>query len=163
MLSQRLRDEFKIAAGVIAQTLRADPVTDFLPPLGWELTLVGSCAINEYRPGDSDIDILVYHPGLTEETLARLGPIDGWDYGGSTGAAGDHSWASYTQRVQGIPVNMIFVTDHDYMTRWCMAVEVCKFLKMRGVALKKSDIHGVHQIIMDDTSAITEHATRGDY
>lgn len=111
--------------------------------------LVGS---TYYRGEGQDIDILV----LTSGDIDSMS-FDGWAYGGSEGLFGS-TWMSWKKGT----TNMLVTNKREYFSAWCTAAEVAKFLVLNGVTLRKGDVHGIHEIIMDDSTAEDE-AKRRNY
>lgn len=115
--------------------------------------IVGSTYISDKVT--SDVDILVFDPSrMLEEEL-----FDGWAYGGSVGIGNDN-WMSWKRTVDGVEVNMLLVTNEAYFNSWLTAAEVCRFLHLQGYNLRSASVHGVHEIIMDDSTADYEHINR---
>lgn len=111
---------------------------------------VGSGYILDQTHGDVDVLVLVdRHPD-------ELG-FDGWLYGGS-GSDYHDQWGSWKRVVDGIEVNMLLTNSADYYSAWCTAAEVCRFLHLSGVVVDKSRRIAIHNIIMDDSTAIDEQA-----
>ena len=118
--------------------------------------VVGSTYIKD--SDQSDVDILVLDEDLFLDELT----FPGWAYGGSEGIDPDGHWMSWKRRVGGVEVNMLLVTDKAYFDSWLTAAEVCRFLHLQGYNLKSASVHGVHEIIMDDSTAEDEQKVR-DY
>lgn len=120
-----------------------------------ELECVGSTYISD--AGTSDVDILLCFPVpcVGEVVLA-----DGWDFGGSVCEGGDH-WQSWKKTVQGVEVNLLMCRTQAYIDAWLTSAEVCRFLHLLGITLPRGAVHGIHQIIMDDSTAEEELPRRG--
>lgn len=116
--------------------------------------VVGSTYIKDNHK--SDIDVLV----LVKDICLECTGFEGWEYGGSVGMGNDHwmSWKKYT--VDGVEVNMLLTTDEQYFYSWLTAAEVCRFLHLQGYDIRTSTVHGIHEIIMDDSTAEVEHLVR---
>jgi hypothetical protein len=117
--------------------------------------VVGSTYIKDNEK--SDVDILVLDEKLSLEELI----YPGWEYGGSTDMNGDH-WMSWKKIVDGVEINMLITTKLEYFNSWITAAEVCRFLHLQGYTLRSATVHGIHEIIMDDSDAATENHKR-DY
>lgn len=123
----------------------------------YELHIVGSTYIRDRT--DGDVDILTYHESFDVDAMS----FSGWLYGGSAGLCPDNNkWMSWKKIVNGVEVNMLIVGDKAYRNQWLTAAEVCRFLHLKGVALPSPVVHGVHEIIMDDSTAEDE-VKRRDY
>lgn len=112
--------------------------------------VVGSTYIRDNT--ESDVDILVHTPDIDLD-CAVFGAD--WEYGGSVGMGNDH-WMSWKRNVDGVDVNMLLVNDRLYYDQWLTAAEVCRFLHLKGHSIPSCDVHGIHEIIMDDSDAETE-------
>ena len=117
--------------------------------------VVGSTYIKDNDK--SDVDIIVLDESFDLECMG----FPGWAYGGSSGMGNDH-WMSWKRQVDGVEVNMLLVADKAYFDSWLTATEVCRFLHLQGYNLKSASVHGVHEIIMDDSTAEDEQKVR-DY
>lgn len=120
-----------------------------------ELTceVVGSTFISD--KDDSDVDVLVYvEDGSLEEMI-----YPGWTYGGSKSPNPD-CWVSWVRIVDGVTINMLVVTDRNYYDSWLKAADVCRFLHLQGYKLRNASVHGIHEIIMEDSDPETENITR---
>ena len=117
--------------------------------------VVGSTYIKDNDK--SDVDIIVLDESFDRECMG----FPGWAYGGSSGMGNDH-WMSWKRQVDGVEVNMLLVADKAYFDSWLTATEVCRFLHLQGYNLKSASVHGVHEIIMDDSTAEDEQKVR-DY
>lgn len=146
------------ARSVIAMTA-AQAAMDAQGYHGKQFALVGSAFICDRQ--DSDVDVLVLSTTSPEEAT-----FPGWEYGGSGQHAhiGDNEdkFGSWKRTVDGIEVNLLLVADEVYFRRWLDAAEVCRFLHLKGVLLQRGLVHGVHEIIMDDSTAELEIGRR-DY
>lgn len=113
---------------------------------------VGSTYIRDAE--DRDVDVLVLIP---DQDLDCLRIDQGWAYGGSIDHSmlGDH-WASWTKSVDGVDVNMLLVNDAAYYHQWVTSAEVCRFLHLKGLPINAGTTHGVHEIIMDYSTAEIE-------
>lgn len=111
--------------------------------------VVGSTYIRDNSASDVDILVLVPNVRLEEEHF------DGWAYGGSVGMGNDH-WMSWKRTVDGVEVNMLLVGNRQYYDDWLTAAEVCRFLHLQGYAVNTGTVHGIHEIIMDDSTADAE-------
>lgn len=117
----------------------------------YELEIVGSTYISDRV--DSDVDVLAYHESFDIEAMT----FSGWAYGGSNGLCPDNDkWMSWKKHVNGVTVNMLIVNDKAYRNAWLTAAEVCRYLHLKGHAVPACDVHGVHEIIMDDSAAEDE-------
>lgn len=111
---------------------------------------VGSGYIIDCTNGDVDVLVLVdRHPDDLR--------FEGWVYGGS-GSDYHDQWGSWKRIVDGVEVNMLLTNDADYYRAWCTAAEVCRFLHLSGVVVDKSRRIAIHNIIMDDSAAVSEQA-----
>ena len=115
------------------------------------MELVGSTYI---KGNGTDIDVLCLVPEADLDTLG----FPGWEYGGSGDPTRMDSgrFGSWKYDVGGEVVNMLIVTSVEYANAWLTAAEVCRFLHLAGVDLTRGAVHGVHEIIMDDSTADTE-------
>lgn len=135
----------------IAVKAVADALGKKVEDLTYEI--VGSTFISDKT--DSDVDVLVYvEDGSLEEMI-----YPGWAYGGSKSANPDH-WVSWTKFVDGVNVNMLVVTDKPYFMSWLKAADVCRFLHLQGYNIRTSSVHGIHEIIMDESDPDTENKNR---
>lgn len=57
---------------------------------------------------------------------------------------------------------MLVCDKQEYIDAWLTAAEVCRFLFLRGVYVPRGAVHGIHEIIMEDSDAVTE-ASRRNY
>lgn len=111
---------------------------------------VGSGYIIDRAHGDVDLLVLVdRHPDDLR--------FEGWVYGGSGGDY-HNQWGSWKRLVDGVEINMLLTNDADYYRAWCTAAEVCRFLHLSGVVVDKSRRIAIHNIIMDDSAAVSEQA-----
>ena len=125
------------------------------------LRVVGSTYIKDTTT--SDIDILLTFPVSNVETLMLQDW--GWTVGGSTNPVSD-GWVSWKKMVHteddAVEVNLLVCANQDYINKWLTAAEACRFLHLQGVHLTSGSVHGVHQIIMDGSTAVDE-VQRRDY
>jgi hypothetical protein len=142
------QDRIAVAKKAISLALGKD-----IEQLRWDV--VGSTYIKD--KDSSDVDILVLDESMSLEEQF----FEGWAYGGSVGAGNDH-WMSWKRTVDGVEVNMLLVTDKTYFDLWLTAAEVCRFLHLQGCDVKSATVHGIHEIIMDDSTAEEEQLVR-DY
>lgn len=123
----------------------------FTVPPRESMELVGSTYISDAE--NRDIDILVCIPGVDLDPMY----FDGWQYGGSVGMGNDHSWMSWKTSFPDCgEVNMLITNKQEYKTLWLTAAEVCRFIFLKGITLPTAVVHGIHEIIMDDSTAETE-------
>lgn len=116
------------------------------------MELVGSTYI---KGNGTDIDVLCLVPEADLDSVV----FPGWMYGGSnvpSQSTDDGRFGSWKYDVDGTDVNMLIVTSEEYANAWLTAAEVCRFLHLAGVDLTRGAVHGVHEIIMDDSTAETE-------
>lgn len=115
--------------------------------------VVGSAYISDRE--DSDVDVLVLIPGFAppEESFP------GWNYGGSDGEGNDE-WGSWKAYHNGVEVNMLITGKQEYFNQWLSAAEVCRFLHLKGYKLSTGAVHGVHEILMEDSTAVEEVKNR---
>jgi len=115
----------------------------------------------------SDVDMLILYPTRrTKGYSVNWGAgdldklwFDGWTYGGSVGMGNDN-WMSWKRTVDGVEVNMLLVDEQPYFDSWLAASEVCRFLHLQGYDIKTGTVHGIHEIIMDDSTAEVENNFR---
>jgi hypothetical protein len=142
----------------IAKTAVAAALKEHMPNVASEfnLDIVGSTYIADTT--DRDVDILVLSP------FADIGSLtfSGWDYDGSCGPCPDNpdAWMSWKKTVDGVEINMLICSTKAYITAWLTAAEVCRFLHLSGIAVKSAVVHGIHEIIMDDSTADAEMIVR---
>lgn len=116
--------------------------------------IVGSTYIGDKE--DSDVDVLVLiEDGESLEEMVYAG----WTYGGSKSPRPD-CWVSWKRHADGVDVNMLIVTDKQYYNQWLTAAEVCRFMHLQGVKFNSGTVHGIHEIIMDDSDAESEQKIR---
>ena len=134
-------------------------------PENVDCALVGSTYITDRQDSDVDIIVRLGHPAycFCDEIQTAL-RIQGWESGGSESQSAGGEWDSYKKVVADVLVNVILVWDNEYYDKWLTAAEVCRFMHIMGVQPKywSGLVHGVHEIIMDDSTAVTE-LTRRDY
>lgn len=128
--------------------------------------LVGSTYISDKE--DSDVDIIVYVDQNPSEVV-----MTDWSYGGSHGEGNTDMWESWKRivfqsehKVEGVGpvvVNAILTNNKEYFNSWMVGAEVCRFLHLRGIHVPTSAVHGVHGIIMDNTTAEEELDNRKGY
>jgi hypothetical protein len=115
------------------------------------MQVVGSTYISDRT--DSDVDLLCWHKSFDIASMT----FSGWLYGGSAGLCPDNEkWMSWKREVNGVTVNMLLTNDPEYAAKWLTAAEVCRYLHLKDQGLKTCDVHGVHEIIMDDSTAEDE-------
>lgn len=122
--------------------------------------VVGSTYISDRT--DSDVDILCWDKSFDINNMT----FSGWAYGGSGGLCPyDGKWMSWKREVNGVTVNMLLTRDADYYGKWLTAAEVCRFIHLKAGqldhealcdGLTRAMVHGVHEIIMDDSTAEDE-------
>jgi hypothetical protein len=125
--------------------------------------LVGSTYIYGSTPEGSDVDYLVLVSYKTDVAEVFLND-EGWSYGGSSARVND-KWGSWTKQLRDehgdlVKANLLMTNDADYYERWVQSAEACKFLVMQGVKLTKGQVHGLHEIVMDDADADSQHHLR---
>lgn len=120
--------------------------------------LVGSTYIKDRTDGDVDL-LALLDLGNHQVHGVDCMAFDGWAYGGSVGLGNDH-WMSWKKLVNGVEVNMLLTDRIEYLSSWLTAAEVCRFLHLQGHTIKPATVHGIHEIIMDDSTADAENARR---
>jgi predicted nucleotidyltransferase len=115
--------------------------------------IVGSTYIKD--KDSSDVDVLVFDESFHLDEMS----FGGWEYGGSNGMGNDH-WMSWKHCVDGVEVNMLLTSRRDYFDAWLTAAEVSRFLHLQGYNLRTATVHGIHEIIMEDTDAESENKNR---
>lgn len=151
---------FRALAGSATSYTKFSQVAEEFPiPLTWDV--VGSTYIQDKE--DSDVDVLV----LVDENPSELSSFSGWQLGGSRNVGSADYWESWKRIVKApdgsdVVVNMILVGERDYFYAWIHAAEACRFLHLSGVKLTKGQVHGVHAIIMDESTTEVELEQR-DY
>lgn len=118
------------------------------------MEIVGSTYIADETT--RDVDILVLIPGVILEDLF----FSDWQYGGSSGMGNESDWMSWKSLRNGVEINMLITNKKEYFSAWLTAAEVCRFLFLKGIKLPSALVHGVHAIIMDDSTADTEYTNR---
>ena len=147
-----------MSAERIAVALQA--VADALSAQGYASSasaVVGSTYIKGTE--DSDVDVLVYTPTVSPSEAV----FSGWTYGGSGGSIefdNPDKFGSWKREVGGVVVNLLLTGSEAYYDAWLTAAEVCRFLHLQGVPLTRGTVHGVHEIVMDDSDSDTEHQRR---
>lgn len=130
-----------------------------------EQQVVGSSYIRGVVGDNSDVDILVLVPNYRDVNDVFL-KTEGWCYGGSSPTSNDR-WGSWTKCVYSeeghVEVNLLMTADPVYYEAWAKAAEVCRFITLQGIILKNGMVHGIHEIIMDDSTAETESDGRRNY
>ena len=106
------------------------------------LHIVGSTYIKDKQT--SDVDVLVGVP-IDPNCVT----FSGWEYGGSVGI-GNSNWGSWKRTVDGVEVNMLLCDSHEYIDRWLTAADVCRMLHLSGANLRAGQVHGIHEVIMED-------------
>ena len=106
------------------------------------LHIVGSTYIKDKQT--SDVDVLVGVP-FDQDGVA----FPGWEYGGSVGIGNSH-WSSWKRTVDGVEVNMLLCDSHEYIDKWLTAADVCRMLHLSGANLRTGQVHGIHEVIMED-------------
>lgn len=114
-----------------------------------QTSFVGSSYITDRTDGDVDVLCLI------NRDPNDIG-FDGWLYGGSVHEGGDQ-WGSWKRTVDGVEVNMLLTQDLTYFMAWCTAAEVCRYLHLSGVTVPRVQRIGIHNIVMDDSDAESEH------
>lgn len=138
-----MNNRYAIAAAAVKDALKDHVTID-------RYEFVGSGYIIDSTEGDVDVLVLV------NRDPDELG-FDGWMYGGS-GSDYHDQWGSWKRVVDGVEVNMLLTNSAEYYRAWCTAAEVCRFLHLSGVVIDKSRRIAIHNIVMDDSTAIDEHA-----
>ena len=106
------------------------------------LQIVGSTYIQGKQT--SDVDVLVGVP-IDPDRVA----FSGWEYGGS-GGTGNPNWGSWKRTVDGVEVNMLLCVSQEYIDKWLIAADVCRMLHLSGANLRAGQVHGIHEVIMED-------------
>lgn len=119
------------------------------------MEVVGSTYISERT--DSDVDVLVCVPFVVDTAH-----FPGWVSGGSASDSGNGNFQSWKRVEDGVLVNLLGCSSMEYINSWLTAAEVCRFLHIRGIPLDTGAVHGVHEIVMDDSTAVVEQIRR-DY
>lgn len=123
-----------------------------------EVAIVGTAYIED--KDSTDVDILVFlRPGCRPAEELYL---ENWTYSGSNAAHTNDKFASFKRVVMGVTVNLLVTSDALYFMDWVTAAEVCRFLHVMGVPVPAGVRHGIHEIIMDDSTAEQE-APRRNY
>lgn len=130
---------------------------EYITCLGMEI--VGSAYISDRE--DSDIDVLCHVKCVDDTDAIAFGAS--WKYGGSGDSHMNDKFGSWKKHFPEVGVlNLLVTKDKAYYDAWLTSAEVCRFLHLRGMALPAALVHGVHEIIMDDSDAETE-AERRNY
>lgn len=106
------------------------------------LHIVGSTYIVDKQT--SDVDVLVGVP-IDPDCVG----FHGWEYGGSVGVGNSH-WGSWKCTVDGVEVNMLLCASQEYIDKWLTAAYVCRMLHLSGAKLRTGQVHGIHEVIMED-------------
>lgn len=116
--------------------------------------LVGSSYITGQITGDIDVLVLIPEAYGGVDTIG----FDGWTYGGSLDEGTD-VWGSWKQYFNYIgDVNMLVTFSDKYFYSWLKAADTCRFLHKRGFVLSRAERVGIHNILMDDSTADLELA-----
>lgn len=116
------------------------------------LTVVGSTYIRDAL-SPSDVDILCCIPNSSIDEL----DFDGWEYGGSSAPCPNNDkWMSWKKVIHGVVINMLVTNSREYERAWATAAEVCRYLHLKGYDILRCDVHGIHEIIMDGSTAEDE-------
>jgi hypothetical protein len=144
--------------------------------------LVGSTYIADKQDSDLDVLILVKKPSQVLEDKEGLdllqhvpdlesAHLPGWKYGGSYNEGDPGVWESFKTTWNGREINAILVDNEEYWWSWVKAAEVCRYIhlmqKKNGdsvyspEAISELDVRiGIHNILMDDSSAEDEAKVR---
>lgn len=121
-----------------------------------EEAIVGTAYIEDKVSTDVDILVLLRPSGFSVEELY----LENWTYSGSRAAHTNGKFASFKRVVMGVTVNLLVTDDVLYFMDWVTAAEVCRFLHVMGVPIPAGVRHGIHEIIMDDSTAAHEATSR---
>lgn len=110
----------------------------------------------------NDIDIVAFSKNHNYIDFVK----NDFEFGGSFRYASpekvdiDDSWHSWKKPLGNTFVNIILTTDKEYFKKWITACEVCKYIVMSGGHIEKHVVHGIHAIIMDNSSVENELSIR---
>lgn len=121
-----------------------------------EVAIVGTAYIEDKDSTDVDILVHLRPGGFSAKGLY----LEGWSYSGSNSAHTNDRFASFKRVVMGVSVNLLVTDDARYFMDWVTAAEVCRFLHVMGVPIPAGVRHGIHEIIMDDSTAEQEAPSR---
>lgn len=148
-----------LAKAAITQALQQYNTEDcgkLVIPAEASMELVGSTYIADEQT--RDVDILVLIPDADLSCIF----FSDWQYGGSVGMGNESDWMSWKCVQNGLEINMLLTNKKTYFNAWLTAAEVCRFLFLKGIKLPSAAVHGIHEIIMDDSTADVE-ITRRNY
>lgn len=119
-------------------------------PLPIKARIVGSTFISGRK--DSDVDVLILS---TENHFDSSWEIDGHDEYPT-----NSNFSSLKKRVDGVLINALLTPFPATWEDWVMATEVCRFLHLMGAAIPTTVVHGIHEIIMDGGTSMSEYVKR---